>query len=573
MSTTTASLPRRFEWALYRPRLRWTALWVGLAVLAALPLLYLYLNPGSLTFDTTQAQAEFFYKYNSSRLMFNPSTEQATFHFETANARIIFPGQCVTLSWDVQHVAKVFINRRGHIGTDSKVTCNADTPIPTMWIIMPNKTEYQFTLPVEQLYYHPIVAGLWVVIAAGLAAAAYNLFGLSGSIFVLTAFLFWSSTQTWIEIGLDWNNHTKLQQMVHDTGNLNALPPHFLYHVLGLSLAALFPGMSLQGADLIVIVAAYGLGSVAMYWLLRTMIGEVGGSKIRQALIYIPLTLSLWCVVPLQFSLPVMQTWNATPYIPVNMFNIPTFTILKPLAVLIFVGVVKWITDAPQRRWLPVFGVAIVTVGATLAKPNYTMAILPVMALLLAVEFLRPFRLNRTLIIAGVIIPAVAVLLWQYLRVYAPGAAATAYNPNQGAGIILTPLALYVNYWHYPIPQFLTAFALSMAFPIVVYLAYFKAAIRNLTLNLGWLVFLIGQTFALLFLEVTYEAAGNFTWGGRITLFVLFVCSLGFLIRQNAKVLFAEKRLPLDPRFYLCAAVFILHLIPYLQYAHVKPSW
>ena len=198
---------------------------------------------------------------------------------------------------------------------------------------------------------------------------------------------------------------------------------------------------------------------------------------------------------------------------------------------------------------------------------------LPALMLLLAYQFVRPLRLNRFLIIAGILIPAVAVLGWQYLRVYGPGAPATLYNPTQAASIGLSPLELYVTWWRYSIPELAAGFALSIIFPAVVYLAYFKAAWRNLALNMAWLVFLIGQSFAYLFIEITYQSSGNMTWGGRITLFVLFVVSLGFLLRQNAASLLSGKGLPRDPRFYLCLGVYVLHLLPYLQYAGIRPIW
>jgi hypothetical protein len=87
---------------------------------------------------------------------------------------------------------------------------------------------------------------------------------------------------------------------------------------------------------------------------------------------------------------------------------------------------------------------------------------------------------------------------------------------------------------------------------------------------LAWLTFLAGQSFAYIFIERGYEAAGNMTWGGRITLWVLFAVTLGFFLRQNAETIFKNRQIPRDPRFYLCAFIYLLHVIPYLQYAHVK---
>lgn len=548
MSAVT-SISRRFEWRLYRPRLRSTALWMGLALLAALPLLYLHFNTTPFVFDTTVGEA--------------------TIHFESSQPRVLFPGQCTRLSWNLEHIKAVYINDKGHIGQDSKISCNTDR-LPTMRVNFLDETERQFRMPIEKLYANPLVIGLWIIVVAGLVGAAYGLFEIPGALFMLTVILFWAVTRISIETGSDYVIHLRYQQIVLDTGNLTALPPHPLYYGLGVVTKLLFPGISLESANFVVILLAYGFGSVALYGLLKSIVGESSGSKARQALIYIPLTLSLWSVVPLVVSGNPLNTLIGRPDIPINMFNSPTLTLLKPFAVLIFLGLAKWLTDTPYHRWLAVLGVALVTAAATLTKPNYTMALLPAVGLVLAYQFIKPFRLNRTLVIAGVIVPAVAVLGWQYLRVYAPGAATTLYTAKQSASIGLAPFELFVTYWNFSIPQLLSGLLLSLVFPLTVYLAYFQAARRSLILNLAWLTFFIGQSFAYLFIEIAYQAAGNMTWGGRITLFVLFATSLGFFLRQNAGVLFNSRQLSRDPRFYLCAVIYIMHIIPYLQYAQVK---
>jgi hypothetical protein len=510
---------------------------------------------------------------NTAPVIIDTTIGETTIHFEADRSRLLFPSQCVVVKWEVEHVKAVYVYDRGRIGQDSLLTCNADTPFPIMRLDLPDDSVHEIILPVQRWYRNPLLIGLWIAIIVGTACAAYSLFGIPGALFTSTPFLFWPITQTWVEIGVDWGNHIRLQQIVLDSGNLNALPPHFLFHVLGLGVDSLIPGVNLQEADLIVVLLAFALGSVAMYWLLKSMVGDFNGSKIRQALVYIPLTLSLWCIVPLEFSIHVLQNWLATPYISMNMYNVPTHILVKPFAVLLFFGFIKWVMGSSERRWLPTLALAVFTAAATLAKPNYTMAILPALSLVLAYQFVRPLRLNRFLIIAGILIPAIAVLGWQYLRVYGPNAPATLYNPTQGASIGLAPLELHMIWWHYSVPEIVSGFVLSIIFPAVVYLAYFKTAWRNLALNMAWLIFLIGQSFAYLFIEITYQASGNMTWGGRITLFVLFAASLGFLLRQNAASLFSGKGLPRDPRFYLCLAVYVLHLLPYLQYAHIRPAW
>jgi hypothetical protein len=531
-------------------RLRRAALWGGLAAIAALPLLSLYVNTAPLTVDITDGEA--------------------TIHFETDRSRLLFPGQCARLSWDVRGVETVYVNQKERSAQDSTTTCDTDS-LPTLSVITRNQNALDYPLPVEKLYFHPLVAGVWIAVTLGLAGAAYSLFGISGAVFILSVIAFWGVTRVWIETGRDYAVHLHYQQIVLNTGFLPALPPHPLYYLLGLSGAALFPGLSLEDSNLVLLVLAYGFGSIALYGLLKAIVGESGGSSTRQMLVYIPLTMSLWCVVPLVTYGSPLNTTVGRPDIPMNMFNNPTLTVLKPFALLAFQGLLKWAVDAPKRRWLAILGVAIAVAAATLTKPNYTMALLPAVVLLLGYGLIKPLRLNRALIIGGIIIPAIAVLGWQYFRTYAPGAPTILYTAQTPGRIELAPLALFSPlYWDLTIRQLLAGLAASIVFPLIVYLVYFKSARRSLTLNLAWVIFLIGQSVAYLFIEIPYQSTGNMTWGGRITLLVLFTVSLGFFVRHNASIFFSEKRLPHDPRFYLCVGVYLLHIIPYLQYAHVK---
>lgn len=549
MSVTSTELQRPAQASSFS-RLRWIIAFAVLGILAALPLVYLYRNPVPASLDTTVGTA--------------------TVHFESSESRWLFPGQCVNLKWDLEGITEVSINGKGRVGHDVDVTCNTDMR-PLMHVNFQDGTDQDFRLPVEALYTQPVIVGLWILVIVGISSVAYGLFGISGAVFILSVLLFWPVTRIAMETGSDYVIHLRYQQIVLDTKDLTALPPHPLYYLLGLSGPALFPGsVSLIDSNLALLLLAYGVGSVALYGLLKAMVGITFESKIREALVYIPLTLSLWCVVPLvNYSNP-LNTLIGRPDIPMNMFNSPTLIVLKPFAVLAFLGVVKWASDNPKRLWLAILGTALALVAATLSKPNYTMALAPAAVIIVALSFVRPFRVNRTFLIAAIIIPAVLVLGWQYLRVYAPSAGKTLYTSTQPTGIGIAPLELFLVYWNFTLPQLIVGFLASIVFPAVVYLAYFKAAVRSLMLNLAWLVFLGGQAMAYLFIEIGYQAAGNMTWGGRITLWVLFAVTLGFFLRQNAETIFKNRQLPRDPRFYLCAVVYVLHVIPYLQYAHVK---
>src|SRR5690349_12584381 len=104
-------------------RWRWIAVCGAIVLLAALPLVYLYLHPVPFVFDTTVGQA--------------------TVHFESSDSRLLFPGQCVGIKWDLEGIQAVAINGVGRVGHDTSVTCNTDM-LPTMNLTLQDGTAKRF---------------------------------------------------------------------------------------------------------------------------------------------------------------------------------------------------------------------------------------------------------------------------------------------------------------------------------------------------------------------------------------------------------------------------------------------
>src|SRR5207248_602892 len=146
------------------------------------------------------------------------------------------------------------------------------------------------------------------------------------------------------------------------------------------------------------------------------------------------------------------------------------------------------------------------------------------------------------------------------------------------AGIIFAPLKVYSLYSSWLLPKFI----LSILFPLTVYLLYFRRATQDFALNLSWLIFLIGSFYAYFLAESGPRFdAGNFGWGAQIALFILFVWSVKFLIRQEiatrGECVGATKR---SKRCVTCIMAFGLHLVSgfgwyvvYLSTLNVRYTW
>ena len=119
------------------------------------------------------------------------------------------------------------------------------------------------------------------------------------------------------------------------------------------------------------------------------------------------------------------------------------------------------------------------------------------------------------------------------------------------------------------IPQ---KFFMSIFFPLVVTAFYFRWAKQDNEMILAWLSFGMGalQYFLLIELGSRYTHA-NFLWGAQITLFMLFVVSIRFLLKQE----YSFQRLA-NPGTWLQYAVYLPHLasgIAYYIFCYVTPHY
>ena len=160
---------------------------------------------------------------------------------------------------------------------------------------------------------------------------------------------------------------------------------------------------------------------------------------------------------------------------------------------------------------------------ASLAKPSYTIALIPALGLMALWRVFASRFVNWTLLILGLFIPGLLILGTQYVVVY--------LNSSNDSGFGLGFLTLFGHWaplWRIPL-QFL----LSLVFPVAVYLLFLTDARKHLFLNLSWLVFGVGTLITCFFFEVgPRSTAGNFLWTSYSVVFVLMFASLTFLIEQ-----------------------------------------
>jgi hypothetical protein len=237
--------------------------------------------------------------------------------------------------------------------------------------------------------------------------------------------------------------------------------------------------------------------------------------------------------------------------------------LLKPLALLSFLLTCRAF-QATRNSWLIVAAAAATVILATLAKPNFTICLLPALALAGVYRFCRRHPTDWRLLLVGVGLPAMLVLGGQYYITYTQHA---VVSQNQ---IAFMPLGVMSHYSR----NLAAKFILSMLFPALVSVAYFRAGRTDKRLLFAWLLFLLGAVYTYFLAEVHPErsrsrfTAGNFLWSGQIGLFLLFVCATAFFLRQVR----GGAGAPREVRAIVCVLAFGAHVVSGMYY-YLHPFW
>jgi len=365
--------------------------------------------------------------------------------------------------------------------------------------------------------------------------------------------------------------------------------PHFLYHIvvaavwLVISPLLNFASRNLPaqagGAGIIATLLFYEFLALVLYYQLRSAARQSTSvansltespSRRRDGL-FIAASLSLMVVNPVLLFFPVDHL-RYLGYLAPNAYHNPTMAAVKPIALLLFAlvasafvekewndaaevtgeGTVVEKPTVPWRRWL---AVALLTLLSALAKPSFIICLLPALLVYAAVRYLRRRPVDLALIAWGVLLPTVLLLAWQYWFTY----------ETEKVKVMFAPFAAMALHSNWLLPKF----ALSILFPAAVYWLYRGQARRDVTLNLAWLVFGIACFYSYFMAEAERTSHGNFIWSGQIALFVLFVQSFLFLVRETAffdKTTSWRELLAADRRLTWCLAMYALHLSSGLYY-------
>ena len=346
----------------------------------------------------------------------------------------------------------------------------------------------------------------------------------------------------------DFEAHIEFARGIAETG---ALLPHFGYHVVVIAVQALTPADWTAAAGIVTLGGVAACAAVVAWWLRGAL--STSASALLVAAALVPAAL---CV--LQPVLPLDSTrydeW-LFGYFPPNQWHSPTTLFAKPFALLLLgLGpAVVWPAHGARAGRQRMLTSATLVVMSGIVKPSFSMAFLPALG---ALAVLHWRRTDWLWLGVSFVLPAVAVLAWQYDEIY-------TLDTARG-GVILAPLQVIGFYAPTDLLTLGWRLAASVLFPLAA-AACFPSVRADRRVQLGWATFLVGAAIGYLLAEGHSASHGAFLWSGQLAAFVLFAASAVAVLRAAATG-GADKRQV--GRFTLCGGVFVWHVASGIQYLY-----
>ena len=322
----------------------------------------------------------------------------------------------------------------------------------------------------------------------------------------------------------DYTIHIRYAQELLRTHHLPV--PHFLFQLLVLGVVKVF-GASFEPATLVVLALFSAMTGVLVYSEAAKVLipGETptAGLAFRAGL-----ALALGATILLMQ--PILKPGGShiyqIGYLWAEPYLNPTYALLKPLALASAVSGATFLRSGGASR-TSIAVAAVATAAGALAKPSFVICLLPVVAILGLSRLARREPLDQAALLFGLVVPSLVVLIFEYYIAYSGFSSASTYQN----AVVFAPLKVLGSYSGHLAAKLV----LSAAFPVSVYVLYWRAAHRDVRFNFAMLLFLFGVAYSYLFAEKEHWRSANFLWSGYVTLFILFVFAATFYVRELRK--------------------------------------
>lgn len=218
-------------------------------------------------------------------------------------------------------------------------------------------------------------------------------------------------------------------------------------------------------------------------------------------------------------------------YIMGNRYDSPTYILSKPFVLLMFIGIVDCFFD--KWNWKQAFIMVFAVLCATLAKPSFTITIIPAIGLVILLNIKKFKKVNWAYFFVPLGFTAAIVLISQFI---------INYSGDRGDRIIIAPFESILYY----VPNLFLVILfvlLSIVFPLLVTIQKWKDVKHKTGFQLAWMNFIVAMGYALIFAEEINLAVNNFWNGAMIAVFVLFFVSVSYWGGDIAKKIYNKQKL------------------------------
>jgi len=339
----------------------------------------------------------------------------------------------------------------------------------------------------------------------------------------------------------DYRCHVDFALKMAESGKINT--PHFLYQLLVIEATNLFflpsspPTLEtyLKGAYLVSIVIAISLFLMLLV-ILRLSIKR---KEVGYSLLVACISLFFMMGSAINVFTP-LDRHAYLGYLPLNIYHNPTITLLKLCSIPLFLISLRIFKPSKSGKLWSVLGSVLFSILCALSKPSFTVIILPALGVVVIYKLWKNEYVDWTLLLLGILLPSAVVLGWQYLVLWGSGWELVDQAIYEAGLVTPTRMALVpfgqLIRWKVPLFLLLPKLLFSILFPLTVYVAFWKKSHKDLVFNLGWLIFGFGCLSTYFLVEINHKGAilfaGNFTWSGLIGVFMLFLSTTIFWLKE-----------------------------------------
>lgn len=342
------------------------------------------------------------------------------------------------------------------------------------------------------------------------------------------------------------NNNSDISSHINYAEQIKSLSdiysPHFLFQI-AIKIIAFVTDVPLRWSAAILLGVCYGAMAVMIA---RRIIRD--GSNINLEIVFV-ITLFILVASHIFIGTMFVPNFYHNYLVPITYHN-PTQQLNKVFAVAIWF-IYCDLTFSKRSNWAPakLALLSALCVASALAKPSFLIAFLPISGVIALFDLWHK-RWHRVLGYALAMVPVTLVLLWQF---------GSHYGSSAKGGIVFAPLVVFSN----PL-QYLLALPMSLAFPIVTTICFWKDARRSRSFRMAWVFMFVALFYALFLAEAKDLQAGNFAWTAQTGAFLLYVESLLLVMQRRS----ATGRFAMIP-----VAVLAVHVACGFIFAGASAFW